>query len=173
MTQPEDPKREAQSEDRPAPVSRTQQRQEALAISQLGLELLALSPGALDQLELPSEIREAIALCRRLKLRAQSRQKRLIAQLLRAEDHDAIRAKVERLGTARFEDIARNKEDELWCTRLLAEGDPALQEFMEVCPHADRQQIRTWVRTAQQEESERKKERAKARLLRLISSARS
>lgn len=172
MIRPEDPKLEIESEDPPASVSRTRRRQDARAVSLLGLELIALSPSVLDRLDLPSELREAIALCQRLKLRARSRQKRLIAQLLRAEDHDAIRGRIGTYGVVRFRDIAREKQNELWCARLIAEGDPALQDFMETYPDADRQQIRTFVRGAQQDPAEKKTQRAQRGLLRVIRAVR-
>ena len=172
MTRPEDPKPEIESEDPPTSVSRTRRRQDARAVSQLGLELIALSPAVLDRLDLPSELREAIALCQRLKLRARSRQKRLIAQLLRAEDHDAIRGRIATYGVLRFRDVAREKESELWCARLIAEGDPALQDFMETYPDADRQQIRAFVRGAQQDSAEKKTQRARRGLLRVIRAVR-
>ena len=172
MTRPEDPDIENEAEDPGKWVSRTRRKQDAEAVSKLGLELIALSPSVLDQLELPAELREAIALCQRLRLRAQSRQKRLIAQLLRAEDHDAIRGRMKTYGVIGFRDMARQKENEIWCSRLIVEGDPALQDFMEAYPDADRQQIRTLTRAAQGNDSEKKGQRAQRGLLRVISSVR-
>ena len=168
MTEPEDPKLEVKPEDSPTSLSRTRRKQEAQAVSQLGLELIALSPSVLDRLDLPVELREAIALCQRLRLRARSRQKRLIAQLLRAEDHEAIRGRIGTYGVVQFREVVWEKENESWCLRLIAEGDTALQVFMETYPDADRQQIRTLVRGAQQDPAEKKAQRAQRGLLRVI-----
>ena len=153
-------------------VSRTRQREEAKDVSRLGAELIELSPSVLNQLDLPSELVEAIVFCRRLKLRARARQKRLVAQMLRSEDCDAIRQKVANRGAPRWADIERKKEDERWCALLVAEGDAGLQEFMQAYPESDRGQLRTLVRAAQQDTSESKSERARGKLSRLISSLR-
>ena len=168
MTEPEDPKLEVKPEGSSTSLSRTRRKQEAQAVSQLGLELIALSPSVLDRLDLPVELREAIALCQRLRLRARSRQKRLIAQLLRAEDHEAIRDRIGTYGVVQFREVVWEKENESWCLRLIAEGDTALQVFMETYPDADRQQIRTFVRGAQQDPAEKKTRRAQRGLLRVI-----
>ena len=168
MTGPEDPGGELESEEGPFPVSRTRLRHEAREVTQLGLQLIALAPGALDQLGLPSELREAIGLCQGLKLRARSRQKRLIAQLLRAEDHDAIRRSMETRGGTLIDGITREKQNERWRARFVEEGDPALQDFMEEYPDADRQQLRTFVRGARRDADEKKTQRAQRELLRAI-----
>lgn len=172
MTRRNDPKAEAEGEAPSIPLSRTQKKQEARSVLQLGLELIALSPSILDQLDLPSDLREAIDLCQRLKIRARSRQKRLIAQLLRAEDHAAIRKKLDKHGDIRIGNVVNEKENERWRKRLIQEGDPALQDFMEAHPTADRQQIRTFVRRARQETANKNTQRAQRELLRVIRSVR-
>ena len=48
------------------------------------------------------------------------------------------------------------KRCEYWRTKLLDEGDSALQGLMEVCPHADRQALRQLVRRAQKEQAAQK-----------------
>ncbi len=81
-------------------VTRTARTLAASAVNKVGLRLAALPPDALDQLELPEELREAIDVCQRLKLRSRARQKRLICKLLRAEDHEAITKRTEALEAA-------------------------------------------------------------------------
>lgn len=71
-------------------VTRTARTRAAAAVNKVGLRLAALPPDALDQLELPGELREAIDICQKLKVRGRARQKRLICKLLRAEDHETI-----------------------------------------------------------------------------------
>ena len=168
MTGPDDSGGELESEQPPLPVSRTRMRHEAREVTQLGLQLIALAPGALDQLGLSPELREAIELCQGLKLRARSRQKRLIAQLLRGEDHDAIRRSMETRGGTLIDGITREKQNERWRARFIEEGDPALQDFMEEYPDADRQQLRTFVRGARQDAEDKKTQRAQRELLRAI-----
>lgn len=162
------------SEESSGSVSRTRQREEAKAVARLGGELIDLSPSVVDKLDLPLELVEAIDLCRRLKLRARARQKRLIAQLLRSEDCDAIRQRMANLGAPRWADIERDKEDERWCALLVSEGDAGLQEFMQAYPESDRGQLRALVRAARQgESSDKKAEKARGKLSKLIASLRS
>jgi ribosomal 50S subunit-associated protein YjgA (DUF615 family) len=86
--------------------TRTARTRAATAVNKVGLRLAALPPEALDQLELSQELREAIDLCQKMKLRGRSRQKRLICKLLRAEDHEAITRRTEALEAA----IRRSRE---------------------------------------------------------------
>lgn len=47
--------------------------------------------------DLPEELREAIGMCQQMKIRGRSRQKRLICQMLRAEDHEAITQRIDEM----------------------------------------------------------------------------
>ena len=94
--------REEDAEEKPY-VSRTELTRAATAVNKIGLRLAEFPPDALDELELPEDLRDAIDICQKLKIRARSRQKRLICQLLRAEDHEAIARRVEALEARRDE----------------------------------------------------------------------
>jgi ribosomal 50S subunit-associated protein YjgA (DUF615 family) len=87
---------EESTEERPY-VTRTARTQAATAVNKVALQMTEFPPEALDQLGLPQGLREAIDLCQRLKPRGRSRQRRLICQLLRGEDHETIRKRVEAL----------------------------------------------------------------------------
>lgn len=76
-------------------LSRTERTRATNAVNKLGLRLAELRPATLDTLELPEELREAIEVCRKIKTKAKSRQKKLICQILRGEDHEAIAKRVE------------------------------------------------------------------------------
>ena len=81
-------------------VSRTARTRAAATVNKVGLRLADLPPDLLDQLQLPKELRDAIDVCQKLKIRGKSRQRRLICQLLRAEDHEAITTRLEALEVA-------------------------------------------------------------------------
>lgn len=168
MSGPEDPGAENAAEDQEARPTRSQRTRAATAVNQLGLELIALSPSNLDQLELPDELRAAIDVCQGLKIRARSRQKRLVGQLLRAEDHETIRHRVESLEGARRIGVAKDRAAERWRSRLIEDGDSALQAFIDEHPGADRQRLRTLARTAMQDPEAAKTKRARRELLRAI-----
>ena len=82
-------------------VTRTERTRAATEVNKIGLRLAEFSPEALDELELPEDLRDAIDFCQKLKIRGRSRQKRLICQMLRAEDHAAITKRVEALEARR------------------------------------------------------------------------
>ena len=155
----------ASGEPRP---TRSQQTRAATAVNQLGVRLTTLSSVELDRLELPERLREEIDVCRKLKPRARGRQNRLIGQLLRAEDHDAIRERVESSKGARRDEVQREKMNELWLTRLVEEGDPAVEALMADYPQADRQRLRLLARSARQDAESKRSKRARRELLRAI-----
>ena len=150
--------------------SRSQKHRDAAAVNELGLELIALIPSDLDLLDLPSELRHEIDVCQGLKMRAQSRQKRLIGQLLRAEDHEGIRERVDKLRMLRVTGSGRDREARGWVARLIEEGDPALQAFVDAHPEADRSRMRTLMRTAGGDPEATKVKRARRELQRAIRS---
>lgn len=84
-----------------ARLSRTERTLEATAVNQLGLQIVAYPQSDLDQLELPEELRHAIDVCQAMKLRARGRQRKLVCQILRGEDHEVIRERVESLEQSR------------------------------------------------------------------------
>jgi len=148
--------------------TRSQQTRAATAVNQLGVRLTELSSADLDRLELPERVREEIDVCRKLKPRSRGRQNRLIGQLLRAEDHDAIRERVESLKGARRGEAQREKMTELWLARLVEEGDPAVEALIADYPQADRQRLRSLARSARRDPESKRSKRARRELLRAI-----
>jgi ribosomal 50S subunit-associated protein YjgA (DUF615 family) len=80
-----------------ARLSRTERTREVKIVNQLGHQLVAYPPSVLDELELPEELRHAIDVCQAMKPRTRGRQRRLVCQILRGEEHEAIRERVESL----------------------------------------------------------------------------
>jgi ribosomal 50S subunit-associated protein YjgA (DUF615 family) len=75
--------------------SRTQRKREVEAINELGEQLIRSSGDAISQLGLDEELVDAVLTCTRLKKGARARQVRLVGKLLRARDHEGIRAAFE------------------------------------------------------------------------------
>lgn len=153
--------------------SRSDQTRAATAVNRLGLRLSRLSPAQLDRLELPERLREEIDVSQGLKPRSQGRQIRLIGQLLRAEDHEAIRSRVEMLGRTHRDGVHHEKMNERWLGRLIEEGDPGVEALIVEFPEADRQQLRALTRTARQDPESKRSRRARRELLRAIRGLRS
>ena len=148
--------------------TRAQLTRAARAVNELGLQLTGLSPGELDRLELPERLRQEIDECRRLKPRSRGRQNRLIGQLLRAADHEAIREQVESRKGAQREWLQVEKVTESWLGRLVEEGDPAVEALIAQYPDADRRRLRALVRGARQDPEAKNTKRARRELLRTI-----
>lgn len=135
--------------DIPEAPSRSQSKRDAEALQQLGEELAALPPGQLAALSLPERLREALELARQLSSRgALRRQRQFIGRLMRDLDPEPIRARLEELRGADRVSQARFQETERWRQRLLADGAPAVAEFIARFPHADRQRLQDLLRAA-------------------------
>jgi ribosome-associated protein len=148
--------------------SRSEQTRAAHAVNKLGLQLTRLSLRDLDRLELPERLREEIELSQRLKPKARGRQDRLIGQLLRAEDHEAIQQRLESLKNDQRDGVRHEQVTERWLIRLVEEGDVAVEGLITAYPHADRQRLRILTRSAQQDPAAKKTKRARRELLRAI-----
>jgi len=150
------------------PPSRSERTRAATAVNRLGLQLTQLSASDLDRLELPERLRHEIDVSRKLKARSRGRQNRLIGQLLRAEDHEAIRERVEALSLAHRGDVNHEKENERWLTRILEAGDEAIEALIAERPDADRQRLRLLARNARRDPAGSSAKRARRELLRAI-----
>jgi ribosome-associated protein len=148
--------------------SRSERTRAAALVTRLGLRLAALSSEELDRLELPERLREEVDRCQRMKPRARGRQHRLIGQLLRAEDHEAIRGRVESLRSGDRARVQQEKQNERWLVRLVDEGDAALEALIAEHPEADRGRMRALARSARQEAETPRSRRARRELLRAI-----
>ncbi len=156
----------ADREERPTRTARTRA---AAAINELGLHLSTLEPDELDRLELPEQLRREIDVCQQLKARGRGRQNRLIGQLLRAEDHAAIRKRVEGLKNIHRDVVRRDKLADRWLARLVEEGDAGVEALIAAHPDADRQRLRALTRGARKDDADpRKSKRARRELLRAI-----
>jgi len=158
-------------DDEPYPErpSKSERKREMHRLQTLGERLTELNSDQLSEISLGSKLLEALAEMRRLKGReARRRQLQYIGRLMRHEDGEAIAAALERLKAGGIEQTRRLHELERWRDRLIAEGDEALGELIEVHPGADRQQVRQLVRTARQEQEREKPPVASRKLFRYL-----
>jgi ribosome-associated protein len=150
-------------------VSKSERKRQAKHLQNLGARLAELSADALEGLELPPRLAQAIADYQRFpSFGARRRQLQFIGRLMRDADADAIEASLaEQEGTsaaARYE----FHQLERWRERLLTEPD-ALTEYFDEHPSADRQRLRRQlkrVHDAHDEQAHRTESRALFRLLR-------
>ena len=135
--------------------SRSQRRREALAVFDLGEQLVALPPSRLAAIALPDDVRAEIANVRRIDAHvARKRQLGFLAKLMRRHDDEVFAAARAALGNDRAQqhrEAAGLHRLESLRERLLAEGDGALEPLLDAHPQADRQHLRALIRQARGE----------------------
>lgn len=151
--------------------SRSQLRREALDVLALAKALVELTDAQLARVPLSDDLRELVIESRRITANiARKRQLQFLAKhLRRAEDElPAIRAAIEQDTGERRREAAGHHRAESWRDRLVAEGDEALNALLEAHPDADRQQLRTLARRAQEERHANKPPAAARELFRAL-----
>jgi ribosome-associated protein len=124
--------------------SKTRRKQRMTAMQKLGEELLTLNARQLQQIELPESLQQALKEYQRLpnKNEAKRRQLQFIGKVMRAADHEAIAAALQKLRTPSAREVRRSQDIERWGQRLLSTDDDALEAFLEKWPTAERQTLR-------------------------------
>jgi ribosome-associated protein len=134
--------------------SKTRRKQEMLELQELGVELVALDDGALDALELPDALREAVVQARGMtSFEARRRQLQYIGKLMRRVDPAPIRAVLDERRAGARAQTAVFRRVESWRERLL--NDPnGLVQLLAEHPSADASRLRALVESARRERSE-------------------
>ena len=141
-------------------ASRTQIKQAAQAVNDLGEQLAQMKAGDLARFNLTDEVKEAIALLQRLKKGpAYKRQKAYLGKLLRSDEPllTHIRETMAHMVLEGRQAQAVHKQVEQWRDRLIATGDEALADLLAQFPNADRQYLRSLIRQAQDRDKQPQK----------------
>ena len=150
-------------------VSKSQMKRDMHALQTLGEKLVELSSEQIQQLELPSDLESAILQARSITQHgARRRQLQYIGRLMRNTDATEIQNRYDNLTQHSAAAVNLLHRAEKWRERLIAEGDAALEEFINQHPQVDRQQLRLLVRTARQEHTQNKPPRAFRKIFQLI-----
>ena len=143
---------ELPEEDGPQGPSKSQVKRDRLALQALAERMAGMPRQELERLNLSEATWAALDETARIKdLRALKRHWKRIANLLEREDMHAVHLLVDQAESREREETARHHALERWRERLLAEGDPAVADFIDACRGVDRQQLRTLVRAAQKD----------------------
>jgi ribosome-associated protein len=152
--------------------SRSQQRRDALAILKLAESLATLSDAQLARVPLADDLLEEVRRTRAMTQQiARKRQTQFLAKHMRRLEDDEIAAIRLVLDSDRHQsnrETAALHQLEAWRDRLVAEGDVALSELLELHPDADRQHLRTLIRQAKLEAEKQKPPRASRELFRIL-----
>ena len=152
--------------------NKTQQKRQLAEIKALAEELLQLDDKTVAGFDLHPKIPPALKEIRGLKpCSARKRLVKYVTKLLVNEDLTAVKAYLDRRAGQDAEANQAFHALERWRDRLIAEGDPALQAFLEAHPQADRQQLRQGMISAKRELSTGKPVGARKKLFKLLRAA--
>lgn len=133
--------------------SKSQIKREMHALVDLGQELMQLSNGRLDQLNLDEKLRDAIALAQKINSReGKRRQIHFVGKLLRKEDTQSIKQQLFVWQQGSREETRAMHRLESLRDQLIA-SDDALTELLSAYPQIDIQALRSHIREARKEAS--------------------
>lgn len=153
-------------------ISKSQLKREAEAQQALGTKLVNLSAGKLEKIPLDDELRAAIALAQRIRNKREGyrRQLQLIGKLMRHLDTAELEQALAAIAHQHDEQNARFHQLEKQRDAILAQGDSAIQAFLDDYPDADRQKLRQLYRQAQKEQQQQKPPAAARQLFKYLRS---
>lgn len=123
-------------------ISRTKKKKAALALQKLGEQLVSLNTAQLSDLNLPSELHQAVCDARTMKSHgARRRQMQYIGSLMRELDATPIQEALENIGRQDDEAARRFKRIERWRDELVAGDDARLEWLKEHFPESDGEQL--------------------------------
>lgn len=138
----------------PQRESKTQRKNQMIALQKLGETLVDLPAAQLATIPLEPILADAIDAARSYTSHgAIRRQLQYIGRLMRDIDSQPIQVALEKLQSKNKQGIAQLHQVERWRDKLIAEGDQALQPFLQQFPNADHVHLRQLIRHAQQQKT--------------------
>ena len=164
---PHDPSDDLLDDEERGP-SRSQKKRDVEALQDLGTLLVELPAAQFKRMELPDELRAAVAACRKITQNgALRRQKQFIGKLMRGIDAAPIQSQLDAFNGVNAAETARLHQAERWRDKLLAEGD-ALTAFVNAYPAADATRLRQLIRAAHDETTKNKPPKSFRELFQVI-----
>ena len=152
--------REGKAGDKMEKKSKTQKKNEVKALQELGEQLVALSRDQILSLEIPEELKQAaVKTLSMTKFGAIKRQLQYIGVLMRDLDPGPIKEALERRNLGRTMATQAFKEMETWRDKLLVGDNKNVEIFLAEYPAAQRQQLKTLIRSAARDAKINKKEK--------------
>ena len=132
--------------------SKSQRKREAEALQKLGSELLEAPETDWATLDLPDDLLDALHEARRIHSHgAQKRHLQYIGKLMRGIDPETINNYLQQRRLNKNRAAQAHHALEKLRDRLIAEGEPALTEFMASHPRASAKQVSHFIRQAHRE----------------------
>ncbi|MEZ9542896.1 ribosome biogenesis factor YjgA [Vibrio sp. 10N.286.48.C11] len=149
-------------------VSKTEMKTDMEALQKLGEELVSLKPSVLDKFPLSEDLAQAIKDAQRFKNEAKRRQLQYIGKVMRNVDPEPIQAALDKVRNKHSQATAELHKLEQLRDRVVAEGDAAISEVMDMYPKADRQRLRQLARQANKEKSANKPAKASREIFQIL-----
>jgi ribosome-associated protein len=131
--------------------SKSQRKRDVEALQDLGTQLVNLPDGQFKKIELPENLRIAVADCRKITQNgALRRQKQYIGKLMRSIDPAPIQAQLDVFNGASAAETAKLHQAEKWRDKLIADNE-ALTLFLNAYPNIDATHLRQIIRNARDE----------------------
>ena len=135
-------------------ITKSQQKRDAEAQQDIGEKLIALVPSQLAKIPMDDILRDAILLAQRIRGKREGyrRQVQLVGKLMRQRDSAPIEQALHEVEhqhdamNALFHQLEKHRD------AIIAEGDSAIQAFIDRYPLADRQQLRQLQRNASKQQ---------------------
>jgi len=151
--------------------SRSQQKRDVEALQALGEALVELPAAQFKRIELPEELRIAVADCRKITQNgALRRQKQYIGKLMRGIDPAPIQAQLDVFNGVSVAENAKLHQAEKWRDKLIADNE-ALTLFLNAHPEADATHLRQLIRNARDEVVRNKPPKAFREIFKVIREA--
>jgi ribosome-associated protein len=140
--------------------SKSQKKRDVEALQDLGTQLVKLPDAQFKRIELPEELREAVAACRKITQNsALRRQKQYIGKLMRGVDPAPIQAQLDVFNGVSAAENAKLHQAEKWREKLIADNE-ALTLFLNNHPDVDATHLRQLIRNARDEAARSKPPKA-------------
>lgn len=157
---------------RQLPPSKSQLKREMSALQVIGEKLVAMHPAQLEKLPIDSRLLDAVLLAQKIRNTREGfrRQLQYIGKLMRALDTEELEQAMAEFEQHHESQNAHFHLLELHRDAILAQGDDAIQVFLNDYPTADRQKLRQLYRQAQKEQQQNKPPTAARELFKYIRS---
>ena len=153
----------------PDEYSKSKRKEDMLNLQKLGETLLRLPASQLAKIPLPSLLEQALMEAKRMASNeAKRRQLQYIGKIMREIDVQPIEAALQTLQRAQQHTTQAFHDVEKWREALITQGDAALNELLLNHPNIDRQQLRQYIRKAQQDRKNEKNTGGEKALFRFL-----
>lgn len=148
--------------------SKSQVKREVEALQALGEDLVKLPAAQFKRIEIPDDLRAAVADCRKITQNgALRRQKQYIGKLMRSIDPAPIQAQLDAFNGVSAAENLKLHQAEKWREKLIADNE-SLTLFLHAHPNADATHLRQLIRNARDEAARGKPPKAFRELFKAI-----